>query len=156
MSTNPKPVSVYLLAVVLTLQSFTALVCGAAMMWDPSGVSMQLPSVVLETAPFKNFFIPGMFLFTCLGLLPLVASFALLNKNSTRFLNRFNIYTDYRVGWMLSLFSGFGNIIWITAQLFFTETYFFLQTVYEVVGLLILILSLWPSTMNYCQTTRST
>jgi hypothetical protein len=149
-----KPFTLYLLAAVLILQSVTALVCGAAMMADPSGVSMQLPGAVLERAPFTNFFVPGIFLFTCLGILPLFAVYELLAKSDTRLFRHSNLYHDYRFGWMLSLFCGFGTLIWITVQQFFTQWFHPLQTVYLAVGMAILIITLLPPTMDYCRVPR--
>lgn len=146
-----KPPVLYLLVLVLLLQSITALICGAAMIYDPSGAPMMLPVEVLKHAPFSNFFIPGLFLFSFLGILPLLAVYELLSRRDFRLLRRLNFYHDYRVGWMLSLCSGFATLIWITVQLQFTQTFHFLQTVYAIVGMLILVLSLLPPTMRYCR-----
>ena len=146
-----KPFVIYALTAILLFQSVTALVCGAAMMWDPTGASMQLPSYVLAQAPFDNFFIPGFFLFTCLGLLPLVAVYELMVKQDARIFEKINFYRDYRFGWMLALFCGFGTLIWIAAQQYFTEFFHPLQTVYSAVGMLILIFTLMPATMDYCR-----
>jgi hypothetical protein len=146
-----KPFSIYLLSIVLVFLSISALICGAAMMYDPSGKGMQLSLDVLKSSPFNNFFIPGFFLFTCLGVLPLVALYALVTTKQPGSFATLNIYSGYRVGWMLSLFSGFGTLIWITTQQHFTQTFHWLQTFYMAVGMLVLILSLLPSTMNYCR-----
>jgi len=120
------------------------------MMWEPSGVSMNLAPQLLDSSPFRSFFLPGFFLFTCLGALPLLAVYELLSSRGIRIFRRINFYDNYKPGWMLSLFCGFGTLIWITAQLYFTKTFHFLQTVYATVGLLILVMSLLPATMKYC------
>lgn len=146
-----RPAAVYLLIVVLLLQSITALICGALMVLDPSGTSLQLPIVVLKGAPFSTFLIPGIFLFSCLGLLPLLAIYALLSKRGNDPFRAVNFYPEFRSGFMLSLFCGFATVIWITVQLHFTQTYHWLQTVYDSVGLVILILALLPATMRYCR-----
>lgn len=146
-----RPWSIYLLASLLGLQSFTALICGAAMICDPSGASMQLPQAVLAHAAFNNFLIPGIFLFSCLGLLPIWAIVQLLKGQPSVISRRWNIYRNYSAGWMLSLFCGFATLIWITAQLYVTQTYHILQTVYSTVGMLLLIIALLPATMRYCR-----
>ena len=153
-SSPNRPVAVYLLCVILVLQALTALPSGALLMFDPSGAAMQFPSDVLEKLPFRSYFTPGLLLFTCLGALPLFAVYQLLAKTDTRLFQSVNIYTDYRFGWMLALFSGFATLIWITTQLYMVEIYHWLQTFYAVIGLIVLALALLPATMRYCRVAR--
>src|SRR5688572_16471315 len=99
---HPKrPAVLYVLILVLLLQSITALLCGALMVIDPSGASMQLPIVVLENAPFSDFLIPGIFLFSCLGVLPLLAIYALLSKRKKDPFKAVDLYPEFRSGFML-------------------------------------------------------
>jgi hypothetical protein len=146
-----KPFMLYVLIALQMLEGLTALVCGAALMYAPSGKPMMLPREVLNTSPFNNFFIPGFFLFTCLGVLPMLAAYGLMTRRDPQYLKMMNIYREYRVGWMLSLFCGFGTLIWISAQLYFTRTFHPLQTIYSAVGMAILVITLLPGTMKYCR-----
>lgn len=50
-----KPFALYVLVIILTLQSISALICGAAMMWEPGGAPMQLSLALLKQTPFNNF-----------------------------------------------------------------------------------------------------
>lgn len=115
---------------------------------------MGLPLTVLEGAPFQDFLIPGLFLFTCLGVLPIIALFSFFTQQSRDPFTALNMYPGFRTGWMLSLICGFGTLIWITAQLYFIQTYHILQTVFALAGLLILILTLWPAMVQYCMAPR--
>jgi hypothetical protein len=147
-----RPASIHLLTLLLILLSLGALVCGALLIIRPDGSLLQLPLDSMAYMPFADFLVPGLFLFTCLGLLPAVAATALMPVHPPAWAERVNIYRGgYRGGWMLALFSGFATLIWITVQHRMAQHYHALQTVYAVVGLLILVLAVWPASLRWCR-----
>lgn len=146
-----RPVSVYLLILVLLLLSIGALICGAMIMIKPNGSLIGLSMDIAQHMPFANFFIPGLCLFLFLGVLPLITAITLMPQHPPNWIEKINIYDEYRAGWMLALFSGFGTLIWITVQHQMTQVFHVLQTIYAVIGLLILILALWPASMRWCR-----
>jgi hypothetical protein len=46
----------------------TAIGGGAALMWEPDGSLLRMPLADLRPSPFDNYFIPGLILFTIMGL----------------------------------------------------------------------------------------
>lgn len=46
----------------------TAIAGGAALMWAPDGSLLRMPLADLRTSPFDDYFMPGLILFTIMGL----------------------------------------------------------------------------------------
>ena len=62
------------IAIILLLFNATgALFGGWSLMMDPTGQDLHLPQDLLAHAPFKDFFIPGVVLFSLIGVFSLVA-----------------------------------------------------------------------------------
>lgn len=62
------------IAIILLLFNATgALFGGWSLMMDPTGQDLHLPQDLLVHAPFKDFFIPGVVLFSLIGVFSLVA-----------------------------------------------------------------------------------
>lgn len=146
-----RPISLHLLIALLIFLSLGALICGAMIMIAPDGSLIGLSMEIAQHMPFPDFFIPGLCLFLFLGVLPLIAAITLMPQHTPTWIEKLNIYRDYCAGWMLALFSGFGTLIWITVQHQMTQTFHVLQTIYAAVGLLILVMALWPATMRCCR-----
>jgi len=70
-----RPISAYLLMVALGFQGLSGLAGGLGLMVDPSGARIGLPITLLEGSVFGDFLIPGVILFSVLGVVP---SFVLL------------------------------------------------------------------------------
>jgi len=66
--TKPRPITIYILLILLAFQALSGLFGGAALVLDPSGSSIRLPLSLLEGSPFGNFLIPGIILFLVLGI----------------------------------------------------------------------------------------
>lgn len=58
----------YLAIVLLLLNGLGALYGGGSLMYDPTGVHLQLPAAWIELLPFRNYFFPGLVLFVVNGL----------------------------------------------------------------------------------------
>ena len=59
--------------VLLFVVSANALFAGYSFMSDPSGQGLKTSVILLRFSPFKDFFIPGLILFTINGLFDLIA-----------------------------------------------------------------------------------
>ena len=70
---EPRRPSAYLLMASLLFQGFSGLVGGAALTLDRTGSIMQLPLDWLQGSLFSDYRLPGVILFTVLGIFPLVA-----------------------------------------------------------------------------------
>lgn len=102
-------------------------------MLDPTGASMNIPLRWLEGSLFQSYLIPGIVLFTVLGLFPLACFVGLLKR--------------WRMAWLGALLIAVALIIWIFVEILVIgyQTQPPLQAIYGAVGVLLLLLVLLPS-----------
>lgn len=143
-----RPLALYPLVLILVLLGISAAFGGCVLMFSPA--TFGIPPDWLAETPFRGFFLPGLILLLFNGVFPLLAALGLLLRPQWRWANALNIYRDRHWGWTYALFSGIIVIVWITVQITMVE-YSILQPAYIAVGLLILILTLWPSVMRHFQ-----
>ncbi len=143
-----RPIRIYFLSVILFLVSLNALVSGFSFMIDPSGSLIKFPENYLRDTFFRNYFIPGIFLFFIIGFMPLFLLYGLLDKNSLKFLNRFKVYRSESWQFNFLIYYGFTLLIWINVQVIFIP-YFFLQSIISFIGILVIFISLFDSTRKY-------
>lgn len=136
---NPrkKPISVYILLVLIIFQGLSALLGGIGMILDPSGKSQKIPISLLDGSPFSNFLIPGLILFIVLGLYPLVVFYGLLKK--------------LKWSWFAAFVLGGALIIWIVVEIIMIgyQSQPPLQLIYGIIGLIILFTALLPSVRRF-------
>lgn len=117
------------LAIVLVLQGIVAVAGGASLVAAPDGSIMGMPVAWLDGSPFRDYLIPGLFLLVVLGLAPLVIAYGLLKRQ--------------RWAWPAAVLVGGALLVWLTVQ-YTIVGFAWLQAVYAVVGLVILLLALLP------------
>lgn len=145
-----RPVLLYVLCLVLALIGLSALAGGAMMIIKPDGSLLGMHVDWLNSSPFRNFLLPGIFLSCMLGLFPLFVISGLLFHSENAWADKLNLYPDKHWSWALSLYAGIIIIIWILIQMFMTR-YFWLQPVIISAGLLIIILTLFPVNIKYSE-----
>ena len=138
----------YLLFLLHLLLGINASLGGLLLMLKPDGSLLQMNREFLRNSGFSNFFLPGLLLFTFIGLLSILSFCGLVFKFNFKALNTLNIYADRHWAWAFSVYTGITTIFWITIQLLITE-YFWLQPVIILIGLSILICSLTPGVMKH-------
>src|SRR5688572_12113981 len=106
------PVELYFLFFLHLLLSLNALIGGGAMILQPDGSLLKMQPGWLEHTPFQTYLIPGMILFICNGLFPLLALAGLWVKPKWSWANVLNIYADKYWAWTYSLFTGIILITW--------------------------------------------
>jgi len=143
-----KPFTIYLLTLLLAFQSLGGLFGGISLVASPSGAIMQMPISMLEGSPFSDFLIPGLILLVILGIFPGILAYSLISKPNWRWFGIFNIYKGIHWSWTYSLFLGIMLVIWILVEIVWIE-YDLLQTIYGLVGVTIIILTLLPANMRY-------
>ncbi len=143
-----KPFILYVLALLLAFQSLGGLFGGISLVLSPSGQIMKMPSAMLEGSPFNTFLVPGFILLLILGIFPGFLAYALLRRPKWRWAGILNIYHGIHWAWTYSLYLGIMLIIWILVEIVWID-YDILQTIYGMAGVLIIILTLWPSNMRY-------
>jgi hypothetical protein len=113
---------------------------------DPSGNGIGLSLDVLKNTPFKNFFIPGLFLLVVLGLIPLITLYGLLTRKWLNWARKINWDKKFHWSNAFSFYIGILLILWINMQLYFGIVYNNLHFSYTILGVLIIILSQFPAT----------
>lgn len=146
---NHRPFWLYLLWILILLQSLTAIYGGGSLMLDPSGNLIHMPLFLLKSTPFHSYFIPGAVLFLLLGVFPLCLLYPLITRPHWRWANVLNIYPDKYWAWTYSLYVGIMLIIWIESQLMLIGYFFFLQTMISSIGIAITILTLTPAVQQH-------
>lgn len=131
-----------LLVILLLFLSLGALVGGGAFLIFPEGYLGMTPELVLQHSPFKNFLIPGLILFTVLGLMPIFVVWGLLKRKDCKPAQAVNIFPDMHWSWSWAVYTGFALIIWIYMEVFFLKGFHWLHTFYFFFGVLLLVVAL--------------
>ena len=137
MSTNSdqKPqnrsVPLRLLMACLLFLGISAIGGGGQFLLNPTGDIIGMPVDVLAGSPFTDFLLPGMILFTTLGLFPLVVLYGL--------------YTERRWAWPAAIIVGIALIVWIVVQGLIVGFGHWLQWLYLSLGFVLILLALLPS-----------
>ncbi|WP_353484330.1 hypothetical protein [Haliscomenobacter sp.] len=118
---------------------------GGALIVSPSGKLLGgLPLSILARSPFENFLIPGMILFTVLGLFPSLLVLALLKKPNSRLAERFNFFKDMHWAWSFSIYVAFALIIWIQVETIYVQSVSWLQTFYMLYAIPLIFVAVLP------------
>lgn len=141
-------VEVYLICLLLLLTSLNALVAGAGLVIFSDGKWIGLPLSWLNGTPFASFRIPGLLLFTFIGLGCLLTAIGLFFRPAWHWPNRFNMYKEKFWAWTSSVYCGIMLCVWIVVQQLLTD-YFILQPIIASVGILILVLTLLPRVQSF-------
>ncbi len=112
--------------ILLALVGITAMFGGAALILDPSGHSMRLSTDGLAGTMFTNYRGPGIILFLLIGVLGL--SVALLTAG------------NYKNSPVLIFYQGVILTGWIMAQIYLLPQTHFLQAVYGIFGVMLMLL----------------
>jgi hypothetical protein len=105
----------------LFIVAVNALFAGYSFMSDPTGSGLGAPLSLLRFSPFKNFFIPGLVLFTVNGVFNLVAGTALVLK--------------WRYSAPLLVIQGVFLTGWIVIQVFMLREFNILHAVFGSLGI---------------------
>ena len=100
---------------------------GLAAITNP-GEPLGAPVELLKNSPFSDFFIPGIILFTVIGLGNVIGAFMF------RFKSKFQGYISSVFGWAL--------VIWIVVQCIMLNAVVLLHVIFFVIGLIQAVLSM--------------
>lgn len=121
---------------------------GGALILAPDGEMLQMPLSMLEHSPFNNFLIPGIILFTVLGISPFLLIFFLIKKPEFRIAEFLNIYKDMHWSWTFTIYLSFALIIWLQVEMLMLKDVHWLHAFYMFFAVLLLLVSLLPSIRN--------
>jgi hypothetical protein len=149
-SSTSRPFVVWLLIVLQFLLGLGALGGGGVLMAGPDGSIIHMPLSLLQSSPFANFFLPGLILFTFVGLFPCAVAYSLLTLPTWHWPNVINPFKRMHWSWAASLAAGIIVTLWITVEVQFMPAagihYF-----YFAWGWLIVLLTLLPGLRRYCK-----
>jgi hypothetical protein len=103
-----------------------AMAGGMAAITNPNA-PLGAPVDMLKNSPFDNFFIPGIILFTIIGLGNIISALAIISKS------RYKGYISSIFGWAL--------VIWIVVQCIMINSIVFLHILFFTIGLIQAVLS---------------
>ena len=105
----------------------------------------MMPISNLGTAPFKDFFVPGLILFSVLGVMPGILIYALIKKPKCNFYQHLNFFKDMHWAWSFCIYVSFALIIWIQVEMFYLQTVMWVHTFYMIYALVPIFLTILPS-----------
>jgi hypothetical protein len=116
-----------LLLSLLLFHGLSALFGGAVLIAAPDGSILGLPLYLLADTPFKDFLVPGLILFTMLGLGSSIGWLLVYRRSSWAFL------------WVVAL--GVATVIWIVTQMIMLHGADILHAIYGGVGIGLVLLA---------------
>lgn len=128
---------------------------GGVLLASPSGQLMGMPLSTLARSPFHDFLVPGLTLFTVLGVAPCLLVAALLKKPASPLAERLNLFADMHWAWTGSIYVAFALIIWIQVEMMFLNAVNWLHTFYMLLAVAILFVALLPQVRATYQKTRA-
>ena len=131
--------------IVLGFLALGALGGGIVLIISPDGELLGLPLSEFKNIPFASYTIPGIILFSTLGVIPSLLIIALLKKPESKIADQINIFKDMHWSWTYSIYIAFTLIGWIHIELIFLQgAVHWLQTFYMFYAILIIIIALLP------------
>lgn len=117
---------------------------GGALIISPTGKLLKIPLSLLEKSPFKDFLIPGIILFSVLGLVPFLLIYSLIKKPTSKSLEKFNIFNDMHWSWTYSIYVAFALVIWLQIQMMVLQSVIWAHTFYMFIAIFILTIGILP------------
>lgn len=130
-----RPLPVRLLMASLLFLGIGAIGGGGQFLLNPTGGIIGMSVDALAGSPFTDFWVPGLILFSVLGIYPLVVLYGL--------------YTRRGWAWSTALTVGIALVIWITVQGVIVGFGHWIQWLYFGLGFILILLSLLPSVRNH-------
>lgn len=144
------PTSVWILIALQFLLGLGALAGGGCFILAPDGSIMHMPLSMISSSPFTSFLIPGIILFTLVGVYPILVTYSLWKMPAWNWPNVINPFKKMHWSWAGSLAAGVIVILWITVEVTFTGIGV-LHYVYWAWGIVLIALTLLPSVREYCR-----
>ncbi len=144
-----RPVAAWVLIVLLLFIGVGAVISGAMLFLAPDGHLMQWSTNDLAGTPFPNYLIPGIILFSLIGIFPLLAGYSLIKRPGWRWPDALNPVKKKHWAWTASWAAGIIMLIWISVETIMLGYISFLQPVIAVYGILIILLTLLPNVSRF-------
>ncbi len=126
---------------------------GLSMLADPSGNSLRMAEV-LPLLHIPDYRLPGLFLISVMGALPLFLVYALLAAPAWPWLERVFAWSRHHWAWTATLGLGVVLLLWLAVQAVLIGLRWPIQYITAICGVLIIALALLPSIERYYQLDR--
>lgn len=143
--TTHRSLLVWVLIMLQFLLGVGAAICGGLLILAPDGHLMRMPLYMLSNTPFATFLLPGILLFTFVGIYPLTVAYSLFARPAWSWPDWVNPFKYMDWAWAASLAAGVIVIIWIWVQMLMFGTVHFLHVLYLGWGGTIILLTLHPT-----------
>jgi hypothetical protein len=153
MEKKERPFIVWVVIVLNLLLGIGALAGGACLILAPDGSIMHMPVSMMHGILFKDFLIPGILLFTFVGLFPTAVAYSLYARPAWRWPDVINPFKKLHWSWAASLAAGLICTLWITIEVEITGIGA-LHVIYFIWGWVIVFLSLLKPVREYCRLYR--
>ena len=137
-----------ILLFLLAFLGLGAIAGGGALIVSPSGDLLKMPLSLIEKSPFRSYLIPGIILFSVLGLVPCLVVFGLIKKPKWIFAEQFNFFQDMHWSWTFSIYIAFALIIWLQIEMEFLQSINWVHTFYMFLAVAIIFVALLPQIRN--------
>lgn len=137
-----------ILLVLLAFLGLGAIGGGGALIVSPTGKLIGMPLTMLENSPFNNFFVPGIILFSILGIAPIILIFFLLKRTENKLAEKINFFTDMHWSWTYIIYTAFALIIWIQVEMILLRAVHWAHTLYMFLAVAIIFVALLPQVRN--------
>lgn len=137
-----RPRLVWVLIGLQFLLGLGAVISGGLLILAPDGAFMQMPLSMLRTTPFVTFLLPGILLFTFVGIYPLAVAYGLFARPAWSWPDVVNPFKTMDWPWAASLAAGVIVIVWICVQMVMLSAVSFLHVLYLGWGAVIILLTL--------------
>ena len=133
---------------ILAFLGIGALYGGGALILSPSGSLLHMPLSMIKNSPFPDYLIPGIYLFTFLGVGPCLLAFALIRKPDLKLARHINLFTDMHWTWSFTIYTGMILILWLQLEMMFINAVHWFHTFYMFLAVAILLIALLPQVRN--------
>ena len=142
---------VRLLLFLMVLLGLGAIFGGAMLILSPSGKAFGMPLGLLTHTPFHSFLVPGIVLFSLLGVFPSITAYALFKRTASKIGAMCNCYPDMHWAWTFCIYTGFALIGWIQIEMMLLRAVHWSHTLYMFWATAIIFVALLPQVRNACR-----
>jgi hypothetical protein len=143
-----RPFMLWPLIIVLISYALGGFSGGIPMLADPANGGYLQFADLLPLLPVTNLIMPGLFLFTVMGLFPLFLVYALIARPEWTWLDRFFQWSKHHWAWTGTLILVAIIAIWLAFEAWLIG-WFPITTLTAIQGLLILLLAMVPSVRKF-------
>jgi hypothetical protein len=144
-----RPAILWILIILLLFIGAGALISGTMLFLSPDGALMGMPTDLLEGTPFSSYLVPGIILFTFVGVFSVFAGYSLLKKPDWHWPALLNPCKSYHWAWTTAWAEGVIMLIWIGIETILLGYISFLQPLIAGWGIVTIGLTLLPPIRRY-------